>query len=144
MISHQHDSINSSRRDHPSPWRIADRLHISYRGDISLWYNNVESLAAPAAWNDQIKLLNFPNSVWWVMNPSGSAARSSFTKDKLIVFRWFSIWLADWWTVSCTWIRKELKIAKLKYAQIFVPPCRTKWSTAYLYVIGIWKDIKTE
>lgn len=90
--NHQYDIINSSRRDHPSPWGIAARLHISYRGDISLWYNNVESLAVSTAWNDKIKLLNFPNSVWWVMNLSGSRALSSFTKDTLIVFRLFSAW----------------------------------------------------
>lgn len=95
-MNHPYDIINSSERDHPSPWGIAARRHISYRGDISLWYNNVESLAVSTAWNDKIKLLNFSNSVWWVMDPSSSRALSSFTTDMLIVFRWFCVWHTDW------------------------------------------------
>lgn len=87
----QHDIINSSRGGHPSPWGIAARLHICYAGDISLWYNNVGSLAVSAAGNDKIKLLNFPNSAWWVMKLSAPSALSSFTRDTLIVLRPFSV-----------------------------------------------------
>lgn len=87
----QHDIINSSMGDHSSPWGIAARLHICYEGNISLWYNNVGSLAVSAAGNDKIKLLNFPNSAWWVMKPSAYSALSSFTRDMLIVLRTFSV-----------------------------------------------------
>lgn len=73
VINSPHGIIKSCGRGHHSAWGIAACPHISYRGDISLCYNNVESAAGSTPWNKKMMLLNSPNSVWWVMDPPAFA-----------------------------------------------------------------------